>query len=157
MKLYRFSPMQSKQELIEALEYVVTQTSELCRNIITASLPVTSVTIFAHYPNEYERLINILRELGTPQSEVNGFKVVLREPLTVRDNVITHFRIRPPDPYRMQVGCNDFDVKDFTAFRKEYAEAYPHNLRLIQRQDYEMIEFFDPDYDVLAYVLSRPI
>ncbi len=157
MKLYRFSPIQNREELIAALSYVVIQTSELCRNIIATRLPTTSATVFTHYPNEYGHLINILRELGTQQGEVNGFRVILHESLTVGDNSITHLRVRPPDPYRMQVGCNDFTVDDYEKFKTEHLEAHPHNLRLIQRQDYEMIEFFDPDYDVFAYVLSKPI
>lgn len=157
MKLYRFSPIQNKEELITALSYVIVQTSELSRKIIGESLPVTSATVFAHYPNEYEYLIAILHERGTSHDEVNGLRVVLHEPLAVGGNLITHVRVRPPDPYRMQVGCNDFNIDDYENFKKKYLETHPGNLRLVQREAYEMIEFFDPDYDVLAYVLSKTI
>jgi hypothetical protein len=57
----------------------------------------------------------------------------------------------------MQVGCNDFEVQDYKKFKAEYLPKHPSNLRLIERPEYEMVEFFDPDYDVLAYVVSKSI
>jgi hypothetical protein len=81
--------------------------------------------------------------------------VVLYGPIKVGDNLITHLRIRKPDPYRMQVGCNDFDFDDYNNFKSRYLKSGKQNLRLIERSDYEMIEFWNPDFDVLAYVLSK--
>ena len=34
--------------------------------------------------------------------------------------------------------------------------AKPDNLRLLVRPDYELIEFWHPDFDVTGYVLSEP-
>jgi hypothetical protein len=55
----------------------------------------------------------------------------------------------------MQVGCNDFDIVNYEIFKKENLSKYQNNLRLIERPDYEMIKFFHPDYDVLAYIVSK--
>ncbi|MBI2545641.1 hypothetical protein HYV81_00490 [Candidatus Woesearchaeota archaeon] len=157
MQLYRFSPIQNKEQLLKAAEYIVTKTSELCKKVIGQSLPISSITIFSHYQDEFEQLKKILLDLGKLHSDNNGPRVALHKPLNLGSNTVTHIRVRKPDPYRMQVGCNDFEVEDYIEFKKNYLPSHPDNLRLINRADYEMIEFFDPDYGVLAYVVSNKI
>lgn len=155
MQLYRFSPIKDEKQLREAVIYVADKTSELSRKVIGKSLPISSLTIFAHYPDEFARLSEIARTLGNFVNENNGPHIAIHEPIKVGKNVITHLRIRKPDPYRMQVGCNDFEVPDYNIFKNEYLSEHSNNLRLIERKDYEMIEFFNPHYDVLAYVVSK--
>lgn len=156
MNSYRFSPIENKEALIEAVKYIASQTSALSHKIIDKSFPITSLTIFAHSDDEYSRLIKILSELGSPYNENNGPRVLLHEPIVAGENVITHLRIRKPDPERPQAGCNDFDT-DYEAFKKDYLTIRSSNLRLIERTDYEMIELFDTDLDVLAYIVSEGI
>jgi len=155
MQLYRFSPIQNEKQLRETVSYVASKTSELAEKVVGQKLSITSLTIFAHYPDEFERLAKIIQNLGTLFNDINGPRITLREPIRVENNTITHLRIRKPDPYRMQVGCNDFVIEDYFAFKEKYLSKNPNNLRVIERGDYEMIEFFDPDYDVLAYVVSK--
>lgn len=95
------------------------------------------------------------KTLGNLFNENNGPRVALHEPIKVGENTITHLRIRKPDPYRMQVGCNDFDIPDYETFKNEHLLRYQNNLRLIKIGSYEIIEFFHPDFDVLAYVVSK--
>lgn len=155
MQLYRFSPIKDEKQLREAVVYVAEKTSELAKKIIGKTLPISSLTIFAHYPDEFEKLSKIVKTLGNFFNENNGPRVALHEPIKIGKNTITHLRIRKPDPYRTQVGCNDFDASDYDTFKNEYLSKYPNHLRLIKREDYEMIEFFHPDFDVLAYVTSE--
>lgn len=151
---YRFSPIQDKEKLIEAVTYVATQTSDLAKKIIGQTLPITSLTIFTHDSEEYDRLVTILHELGKPYNEHNGPRVALFEPIKVGEHSIAHLRIRKPDQDRPHVGCNDFDVSDYQEFKSKHLIVDAKNLRLIERPNYEMIEFFDPEYDVLAYIVS---
>lgn len=156
MKLYRFSPIQTKEQLLEAAVYVAEQNAALCKKVIGETLPMTSLTVFAHYPEEYAFLCDLLANMGESVGGNNGPRIRLHEPITAAGQTITHLRIRNPDPYRAQVGCGDFDVSDYAAFKNRQLNAHPSNLRLLVRPDYELIEFFDPDFDVLAYVLSEP-
>jgi hypothetical protein len=156
MNLYHFSPIQSKEKLLEAVSYVATQTSLLSQKVLGHVFPMSSLTIFSHYLDEYEKLEKFLQELGDPFNKNNGPRVLLHKPITVEEHMITHLRIRHPDPYRMQVGCNDFDVPIYTDFKNTYLASHPDHLRLIERKEYEMIEYFHPDFDVLAYVVSKP-
>lgn len=154
MQLYRFSPIKDETQLREAVIYVADKTSELARKIIGKFLPISSLTIFAHYPDEFEKLSEIVKTIGNFFNENNGPRVALHEPIKAGEKTITHLRIRKPDPYRMQVGCNDFET-DYETFKNENLLKHPNNLRLIKREDYEMVEFFHPDFDVLAYVVSK--
>ncbi|RJQ28550.1 hypothetical protein C4571_03340 [Candidatus Parcubacteria bacterium] len=156
MPIYRFSPIESKEKLIEAVRYVVEKTSTLSEKIVGKSFPITHLTIFAHSQDEYENLVEIQDKLGKFYNENNGPRVTLHEPITIGKDHITHLRIRKPDPERSQVGCSDFET-DYESFKRQYLSSHPNNLRLIERPAYEMIEFFDPAFDVLAYVVSKPI
>lgn len=147
--------IKNTEQLIETVRYIATQTEKLCRKAIGEELPVHSLTVFAHEQEEYNNLVAILSELGSPYNENNGPRVILHIPIRIGTNTITHLRIRKPDLGRPQVGCNDFDVENYNEFKGNYLELYPDNLRLIIRHEYEMIEFFDPRFDVLAYVVSK--
>jgi hypothetical protein len=150
----RFNPIPSKEELLEAVRYVATEVSKLTDNVVGLPYPIKSLTVFSHSESEYALLIGILSGMGKPHDENNGPRVELTEPIEVGENHITHLRIRKPDPERPQVGCADLTV-EYTSFKKTFLEAYPHNIRLIKRPNYDMLELHHPEFDVLAYVVSK--
>lgn len=159
MKLYRFN-LNSKKTLLRAIAYTAHQTSTLIERTIGRKLPITYLTIFAHRPEEYEKLIAFAGELGKPEETNNGLRFNLKTPIRTRAGMLKRIRIRKPDPYRTQVGCADYDVGDYTDFRDKYLATRPDNVRLIERPGYSMLEFHDPDFDVFAYVFSvsdRPL
>lgn len=145
--------IQDKTGLIEAVRYVAVETSRLAERIVGKTFPIKYLTIFAHAESEYELLIGILSDMGKSYGYNNGPRVELNEPIEVGENRITHLRIRKPDLERPQVGCNDFET-DYESFKKDFLFKHPDNLRLIKRPEYEMVEFYDPSFDVLAYVVS---
>lgn len=146
--------IQKKEELLEAVWYVAARTSELAKKVIGKELPIKSLTIFAHSEAEFEKLVKIQEEMGKSNYYNNGPRVELNKPIIAGKNQITHLRIRKPDPERPQVGCNDFET-DYGSFKQKYLSSHPDNLRLIKRPEYETIEFYDPSFDVLAYVVSN--
>ncbi len=156
MQLYRYSPIKTKEQFLEAISYVAEKNLELCEKVVVVRFPITSLTVFAHYRDEYEHLKVLLEGMGDFVGDTNGPRIALHEPIVLGDNAVTHLRVRNPDPYRAQVGCVDFDVSNYVTFKKDFLASHLENLRLLVRHEYELIEFFDPDYDVLAYVLSDP-
>jgi hypothetical protein len=172
MKLYRFSPIDNQAQLIEAVEYIAQDVAKLYFKSTGEMFNdlIESLTVFSHYPEEYDNLKDIVKRLGEPYNENNGPRIKLHQPIVVKlgkveenskyENYTTnvkYIRIRKPDPYRMQVGCadikDDFDSQDF-----ESAVAWPDedkSPRLIKRREYNMLEFFDPDVDVLGYIVSE--
>jgi len=145
--------IENQKELIETVKYVVSETTKMVQKIVGKTFSVKSLTVFAHSQPEFELLNEILAKIGKPYNYNNGPRVELYEPIEVGGNRITHLRIRKPDSERPHVGCNDFKT-DYESFKKDYLSDYPDNLRLIKRPEYEMIEFYDPSFDVLAYVVS---
>ena len=156
-KLYRFSPIKTEEQLIESIRYIDSQARELSNKIIKKEYPLSSLTIFSHYTDEFEQLKEILFEMGEQQAENNGPYVKLANPLVLRGGALKFVRVRKPDPYRMQVGCCDFNIPNYDEFKSNYLKSNTNKLRLIKRVDYEMIEFFDPDFDILAYVVNKPL
>ncbi len=153
-KLYRYSPIKNENTLLIAVHYVSEQSTKLCKKVIGREFPINPLTIFTHYPDEFEFLKNAVLKMGTQFEYNNGPYVNLSRPIKLIHNEFTQLRIRNPDPYRSQVGCCDFLVPDFREFKNKYLKGNP-NLRVIERPEYEMIEFFDPDFDILAYVCSN--
>ena len=107
----------------------------------------------SHYEDEYILLTKFLSTLGEMTEANNGLKCKLRAPIPTNVGEITTLRVRRPDPYRMQVGCGDLIVFDYKKFKEGYLPAA--GLKIIERPEYEMVEFFDPDFDVLAYVVGK--
>jgi hypothetical protein len=166
MRLYRFSPIGSKGELIDAINHVAAECTWLYFNHVGVIPKIESLTIFAHYDTEYHRLKDIAIELGSPHNKNNGPRFKLNQPLTTYCGIletnghpqkvfqtIEYLRIRQPDPYRMQVGCCDYVEDDYWHF-KDFEAMGGGSPRTIERKDFEMLEFYSPDKDVLGYVVS---
>jgi hypothetical protein len=155
MELFRFSPIGDEQTLREAILYIAETTKKLSEKIIGESFPISSLTIFSHYDDEFEKLKTILLSWGNQFTENNGPFVKLTNPISLFDTDVEKIRIRKPDVQRPQVGCNDFLMSDYQTFKKDVLPAHPNNLRLIVHPDYEMIEFYDSIFDVLAYIVNK--
>lgn len=168
MKLYRFSSIQTDDELLTAINYVATAATKMMfRN--TGNLEtIKSLTIFAHYADEYKRMLSLMKNLGEQKTANNGLRFVLNKPIHVQamslevnghpdqvTQIIEEVRIRKPDPYRTQVGCCDIEVdKRGFEFREDSDGHHSSTSRLIKRPDLRMIEYFDPDFDVLIYAVE---
>lgn len=165
MKLYRFSPIESKEQLFEAVRYIHFACYKLCKQSFGEYLPnAGNMGVFCHYDSEYERLVKIRKELTEPSDDPNQKYFKLHEPITIpaQDDVpettYTHLYIRKPDPYRHHVGDIDFYLEP-----AQYAELKQSLLngkiikgaRVFPRNDLDMIELYEPDVDALGYVSTN--
>ncbi|MEX2008461.1 MAG: hypothetical protein WD850_03160 [Candidatus Spechtbacterales bacterium] len=152
MTSYRFSPIKTHEELFAAVQYVAKEAATLAEKVTGQRYPITYLTIFAHSQEEYDGLVAMLASLGEVSEANNGQQVKLNEAI----DGIPRIRVRKPDPQRPQVGCVDFDAGEYEDFKNKYLNSSEH-LRLIERPDYEMVEFFGPQFDILGYVVSAPV
>jgi hypothetical protein len=163
MKLYRFSPIDSKEGLLNAIDYVAAECTWLYFNEVSEVPEIKSLTIFAHFDKEFTYLKSELAKLGETHNEHNGPRIKLSQPIKVASGelnvngrvkpitqTIEYLRIRQPDPYRMQAGCCDYVEDDYWRFKDLDAGS----ARCIKRENYEMLEFYSPHRDVLGYVVS---
>lgn len=150
------SPIGSKEDIIKIVQLIAEKVEHLVSKTIGRELPITYVTIFGKHPHQYNRFVEWASELGTKSEANNGFRFELKEPIQTAGGLVKSIRIREPDVYRSQIGCADVQVEDYLKFKSEELPKHSENLRLIERPEYDMIEFFDFDNnDVLAYVLSN--
>lgn len=165
MKLYRFSPIQNQDGLLEAIKYIHFSCYELCKQSFGKYLPnAGNIGVFCHYDDEHIRLVEIRKQVAKPSDDPSQKYFELYEPIVIsaQDDVpettYTHLYIRKPDIYRAHVG----DV-DFYLGQAEY-DKLKHSLiggteikgaRVFPRTDLDMIELYDPDIDSLGYVSTN--
>lgn len=161
-KPYRFSPVQNEEQLLQAIEHIHFESYRLCKQSFDKYLPnAGNLGFFCHYDEEFELLKKIRDEITekTDNPELKYF--TLLEPITIaaKDDVpettYTHLYIRKPDIYRYQVGDIDFYLKsdEYTKLKTELLNGKGvTGARVFDRPDLDMIELFDPDVDVIAYV-----
>ena len=165
MKLYRFSPIENEEQLLEAIKYIHIACYKLCKQSFGEYLPNTgNLGVFCHYDSEYERLVEIRKQLTEPSDDPNQKYFKLHEPIIIPaqddmpETTYTHLYIRKPDPYRHHVGDVDFYLE-----QSQYDELKQSMLndkiikgaRIFPRNDLDMIELYDPDVDTLAYVSTN--
>lgn len=157
MKLYRFSPIETEEQLFEAIRHLHYACNKLCYQIFGRYLPnAGNVGVFCHYDKEYDALIELRKKLTQEADNINQKYFRLHEPITIEanemgpQNTYSYLYIRRPDPYRAQVGDVDFYIE-----ADEYAELadnLPKGARQFERPELDMLELYDPNIDALAYV-----
>lgn len=166
MKLYRFSPIKNKGELFKAIEHIHFSSYKLSKNSFDKYLPnAGNIGVFCHYNEEYNYLVKVRKELTEESDNINQKYYRLLKPITINaqwDDIptttYTHLYIRKPDPYRYQVGDIDFYLKpeEYKDLKKTMLNgSMVKGARIFDRKDLDMIELYDPDIDVLAYVSTK--
>lgn len=157
-RFYKFSPIKDIDALHGAATYVIKELGALSKQLLGSELKVSSVKLFAHYPEEYEDLKKILKSLGEPTFETYTSSYVrLHKPIVVDGQTVELLGIRIPDPYRSHVGCGDFIIDDnFASFKKKYVldDDPTRFIRTAVGHTLNMVELWRPDFDVLGYVLA---
>lgn len=84
MKLYRFSPIQNKNELLEAIKHVHFACHDLCKASFDKYLPnASNMGIFCHYNDEYTRLVAIRNQIAKPSDDPNQKYFEPYEPIVI--------------------------------------------------------------------------
>lgn len=165
MKLYRFSPIQDKKQLFEAIKHIHFESYGLCKQSMGKYLPnAGNMGVFCHYNNEYERLIKIRKELTESADNVNQKYFRLLNPVVIPakddmpETTYTYLYIRKPDPYRHHVGDVDFylEQNEYNQLKQSLSGGRKiTGARLFERPDLDMVELYDPDVDVLVYISTN--
>jgi hypothetical protein len=124
-------------------------------------LPVTgTLAIFTHYPEEFQMLTEYLQKMCYPDNPFNGKYFKLIDPIIIPSTpevpgaTYTHLYIRRADPYRSQVGDIDFYLpkQQFEELKANLLKETRPNIRIFPGNNLDMIELYNPDIDVLAYI-----
>ena len=163
MQLYRFSPIQSYDELVLAVSHIHAEALKLSRAAFGEYLPVTgTVAIFTHSEAEFSSLQDLQGSITSSDDPFNGKYRRLLTPINVPENdgvpggIYTHLYVRRPDPYRSHVGDIDLYLspEQYTERKYDVSEDKISGARVFPENRLDMIELYDFDSDVLAYADS---
>ena len=165
MKLYRFSPIKNKEQLLTAIKHIHFSCYYLCKKTFGKYLSnAGNMGIFCHYPDEYAFLIKLRQTLAESSDNINQKYYRLHKPIVIHSKgdipktTYTHLYIRKPDPYRYHVGDIDFflEPKKYDELKKSLLNGnIIKDARVFERSDLDMVELYNPDIDALAYVSSK--
>ncbi len=162
MKLYRFSPIKDKDQLLEAIKYLHFSCYQLCKQSFGKYLPnAGNLGIFCHYESEYKVLSKLREELTESSGNIDQKYYRLHEPITIPaqdgipETTYTFLYIRKPDPYRHHVGDIDYYLEptQYTELKQSLLDRKTvEGARIFPRNDLDMIELYNPDIDALGYI-----
>lgn len=114
------------------------------------------LAIFCKDDEEKKQLLDLMNSLGEViQDTPTGPNFKLKTPIETKSGKVGLIKIRNTDSAKIHRGAPDFKVDDYEAFKNKYLGREHFNL--IERQDFEMIEIWDPEADVLVYFPNIPL
>ena len=149
--IYRFSPIKNEGEIDEALAYMTLELEKLSDEVIKQVLPINTLKIFAHYQAEYDYLHSYVVNLGENSpfsSDTSRYAKVARK---IENHNIEYIGVRIVDPYRLHVGCGDYEIENFNEIKEKYKGTSPY-IRVFSE---DMLEIWHPDFDVLGYIVPK--
>lgn len=163
MTRFRFSPIQSKVQLFEAMTYIHFACHKLCKQSLGNYLPVAgNIGVFCHFDDEYEFLKKLQSELTDLSQSVYGKYFRLHDPFIIpaKDDIpktmYSYLYIRKPDPNKDQVGDVDFylEPEKHTALKQSLSSGkLIKGARILpNRPELDFIELYDPDVDAWGFI-----
>lgn len=162
MKLFRFSPIKSENELLEAIEHIHFESFKLCKQKLGLVLPVTgNIGVFCRSRQEFEFLTKIRKEWTDLTDNWNEKYYRLHKPIVIAakeaapKTTYTYFYVRKPDKKHNQVGDLDFymepekykKLKQFLSSGKVM-----EGVTILDRPELDLIEISNPRVDVVAFI-----
>ena len=117
--------------------------------------PVNYACIFAQSREEFDALLDAAKKLGSVIRETPTGPLFRIEPLETVSGPLQLVKVRKPDETRTERGDADFTVPDYPVFKKEVLKK--PGFKLIEREEFEMIELMDVSFDVRAYFSYPPL
>ena len=145
-----------KKELELLIQDIVSQASELKnKHTDQANAHVHYCCIFTQSDEEFEALLGEVSEIGKMLKETAMGPLFQIELIETVSGPLRILKVRKPDTTRPERGDADFAVSNYVDFKEKYLGK--PGFKLIEREDFEMIELMDPGFDVRAYFSNPPV
>jgi hypothetical protein len=143
-------------ELKEFVKEIVKKADAL-KNKYTSEkpAPVNYACIFCQTEVQYDDLLKITSTIGKIIKETPTGPLFQIKPLDTVAGRLRLLKIRKPDITRTELGDADFTVSDYPKFKKKYLSR--KGFKLIERENFEMIELIDSEFDVRVYFSNPPL
>ncbi len=137
-------------------EIVKEATSLRNKHIDNRNAPVNYACIFSQSEGEYKELLAVATKIGNVIEEMpTGFLFQIG-PVETVSGVLKLLKIRIPDVTRPERGDADFTISNFPSFKKRYLSKKGWKL-IKKREDFEMLELMDSEFNVRAYFSNPPL
>lgn len=144
------------QDLKNLIKSIVEKATALKnKHIDNKKAPVNYACIFSQNKEEYDGLLTAARKIGKVIQETPTGPLFYIKPLQTVSGVLKLLKIRIPDPTRPEQGDADFTISNFPEFEKKYLSK--KGFKIIQRENFRMIELMDSEFDVRAYFSNPPL
>ncbi len=117
--------------------------------------PVNYACIFSQSEAEYDELLIAAKRLGKIVKKMPSGLLFQIKPLETVVGKLQLLKIRVPDVTRPERGDADFTVSNYAKFKE--ANLSRPGFKLILKEDFEMIELMDSEFDVRVYFSHPPL
>ncbi len=117
--------------------------------------PVNYACIFSHSQKEYIELLEVAQKIGKVIKQTPTGPLFHLKPLATVSGTLKLLKIRLPDSQHPELGDADFTISNFSEFIREYLPQ--NDFKLIQREDFNMIELCNNHFNVRAYFSHPPL
>ena len=163
MKTHRFSPIESEEQLLEAIKHVHFECFKLCKITLGRYLSVAgNLGIFCHDENEFGFLTELREKLTDSKDSFNGKYFRLHKPIIIPakddipETIYEYLYIRKPDELRYEVGDADFVINE-NEFEKIRKLKEINGVRIFDRPDLGMCGLSNADFDVLPFLTKKTV
>ncbi|HSX39935.1 MAG TPA: hypothetical protein VLI92_05090 [Candidatus Saccharimonadales bacterium] len=146
---YQFSPITNEEQFDQVLSYLTLELEKLSQKLFNQKLPITTLKVFPHYFEEYDYLKSLITKMGPAASFNAKTSFYIKTSKKIRDYHIEYIGVRIVDPYRLQVGCGDYEPGNYKEFKTKHLNTSPY----IREVPNDMLEVWHPDFNVLGYVV----
>jgi hypothetical protein len=139
----------------QIVEYIVSNCIRLKDKYVKEkNLDIDYICIFSQDGQEFKELVKNASSIGEKIQETKTGPVYkINREIKTRARTPKLLKIRLPDKTRPQRGDVDF-ITDYVQFKSDYLDN--KRFKLIERQEFEMIELRDNKFNVLVYFSSIP-
>jgi hypothetical protein len=120
-----------------------------------ATARVSYCAIFCQSQDQYAEAKAAAMQIGTVADETPTGPVFVVPEIDTFAGPLRIVKIRVPDETRKERGDADFALADYETFKKRFLGS--KGFKLIERDDFEMIELVDDAFDVRAYFSHPPV
>lgn len=146
----------NEEHLKKSIQDIVEKANKLKnKHTLEINAPVNYACIFSQNKDEYTNLLELVKKIGKVIKETPTGPLFQIYPIKTVAGLLKLLKIRRPDSTRPERGDADFTVTNFIDFKKKYLSK--KEFKLIKRENFEMIELMDLEFDVRTYFSNPPL
>lgn len=145
-----------ESDLLKIIKDIVFESTEL-KNRYTEfkNAHVNYVCIFSQSDKEYEEFKSLASKIGEIIEETYSGPLFKIPPVDTVSGKVQLLKVRQYDETKPERGDSDFTVKSFNKLKDKYLSR--KGFELIEREDFEMVELIDSDFNVRVYFSNPPL